>query len=114
MTDRQKEIWRKITASEPVDFFSTAATRGMLADYCAHRETMASLCEIINTFKPEWLKLGDGAKRYHELLKMRDLETRAATSLATKLRLTNQSRYVPHAAATASQNVLQGKKPWED
>jgi hypothetical protein len=40
-----------------------------------------------------------------DLLKMRDMETRAATMLATKLRLTNQARYTPMAAASANNNA---------
>ena len=40
--------------------------------------------------------------QYDKLLSMRDRETKAMGSLATKLRLTNQARYTPQAAATAS------------
>ena len=68
---------------------------------------------IIDTFQPEWLKTGDGVRRYGELLKIRDAECRAAATKATKLRLTNQARYTPQAAATASRNALKTTKPWE-
>ena len=71
------------------------------------------MSEVISTFKPEWLKSEEGAKRYHGLLRMRELETRAALSCATKLRLTNQSRYTPQAANTASKNMATAPKPWE-
>ena len=37
----------------------------------------------------------EGLQRYHALLKMRELETRGAAHLATKFRLTNQSRFRP-------------------
>jgi hypothetical protein len=113
LTDRQAEIWREVVASEAADFFSTAAARNMLMDYCRHRESLEGISAIIGTFQPEWLKNSEGAKRYHSLLRMRELETRAATSLATKLRLTNQSRYTPQAASTASRNAAKGLKPWE-
>jgi hypothetical protein len=114
LTERQKQIWRETAEGEPLDYFGTGALRNMLADYCAHRESLESICEIINSFKAEWLKNSEGSRRYYSLLKMRDLEMRAAASLATKLRLTNQSRYRPNVAATASSNVLRGRKPWED
>jgi len=113
LTDLQAEIWRETTSSEPADFFNTATLRGLLADYCRHRDAAQKVSEVINVFQSEWLKNSEGAKRYHELLKMRDLETRAAAGIATKLRLTNQSRYTPMAAATASRNVAKGQKPWE-
>ena len=100
-------------ASEPADFFNTAALRGMLSDYCRHRASADKVSEVINIFQSEWLKNADGAKRYHGLLKMRDMETRAAADKATKLRMTNQSRYTPQAASTASRHAAKGVKPWE-
>lgn len=113
LTPEQAEIWRETVSSEAADFFGSAALRSMLADYCRHRVSAKVVSEIIDTFKPEWLKAAEGAKRYYGLLKMRESETRAAASLATKLRLTNQSRYTPQAAATASRNSAKGYKPWE-
>lgn len=112
-TDEQAEIWRATAASEAIDFFSTSALRDMLADYCRHRASAKAVSEIIDTFKPDWLKSAEGAKRYEGLLRMRDRETKAAASLATKLRLTNQSRYTPQAAATAAKHAAKGFRPWE-
>lgn len=114
LTDAQAEIWRGIVASEAAAFFATAALRSLLAEYCRHRDTGEMLSGIINTFKPEWVKSGEGAKRYHSLLKMRDLESRAAIQAATKLRLTNQSRYTTRAADFASRNAAKGLRPWEE
>jgi hypothetical protein len=109
----QAEIWRTIVASEPAEFFNTATLKSMLADVCRHRETASKLSAVIDSFQAEWLKVGEGAKRYASLLKMRDLEIRAAASLATKLRLTNQSRYIPQSAARMSRDAVKGTKPWE-
>jgi hypothetical protein len=114
LTPEQAEIWRKTVASEAADYFVSAALKNMLADYCRHMASGLVLSGIIDGFKPEWLKAAEGAKRFHELLRMRESETRAAAMLATKLRLTNQSRYTPHAAATASRNAARGFKPWEE
>lgn len=113
LTDRQAGIWRETVSSEPADFFNTAALRALLMDYCRHRESAENVSKIINSFQPEWLKSQDGSKRYQALLRMRDMETRAAAQIATKLRLTNQSRYTPQAAATAARNVGRGPRPWE-
>jgi hypothetical protein len=44
---------------------------------------------------------------------MRDTEAKRATSIATKLRLTQQSRYTPQAAATADRKAGSGAKPWQ-
>jgi hypothetical protein len=112
LTERQAEIWRETTASEPTDFFSSAALRGLLADYCRHREAAENVSGIIDTFKPEWLKNGEGVKRYQALLRIREAETGAAMRMARSLRLTNQSRYLPRGAARAGLNAS-GPKPWE-
>jgi hypothetical protein len=113
MTPRQSEIWRETVADEPLEHFSTAATRAMLRDYCQLRESLEKLHRTINDFEEAWLKSKEGVKRYLQLCKNRDLETRGASSLATRLRLTNQSRYTPRAAQSASANTLKGNKPWD-
>lgn len=113
LTEDQARIWTEIVASEPANFFNTAALRALLADYCRHRAASEMISGVINTFKADWLKTAEGAKRYHDLLKMRDLESRGAITAATKLRLTNQSRYTPQAAGTASRNAPRAPRPWE-
>jgi hypothetical protein len=113
LTVDEAAIWKETTASEAANFFGTAALRGLLKDYCRHRAAADKITEIINLFQTDWLKSADGAKRYSTLLKMRDLEARGAADKATKLRLTNQARYTPQAASTASRNAAKGLKPWE-
>lgn len=113
LNERQAEIWRETAASEPVEFFNTAALRSLLADYCRHREAAENVSGIINAFRPEWLKSGDAVKRYQALLRIRETETVAAMRMARALRLTNQSRYTPQAAATAASNAARGPRPWE-
>jgi hypothetical protein len=45
---------------------------------------------------------------------MRDRETKALADKATKLRLTNQSRYTPGAAGTAAKKAATAEaKPWQ-
>jgi len=114
LTEKQAEIWRAVVESEPPNYFNSEALRGLLADYCRHRESANMISEVIEQFKAEWLRNAEGSKRYRALLQMRDSETRACANLATKLRLTNQSRYTPMAAATAARNSGGGSKPWDD
>jgi hypothetical protein len=113
LTKRQAEIWTAIVNDEPREHFATTATRQLLASYCAHRSTIETLNTAVNAFASQWLKDADGKHALRELLKMREVETRVATMLATTLRLTNQSRYTPMAAQTASRNAAKGPKPWE-
>jgi hypothetical protein len=51
------------------------------------------LSEMLVTLNPETMK---------SLLDMRDKESRRLATLGCKLRLTQQSRYTPQAAATAN------------
>ncbi len=108
----QKEIWKAVVSSEPVEFFASTVLQAMLADYCRHREAADMVSGIIAQFQPEWLKSEKAAKRYQVLLNMRDKETNACARLATKLRLTNQARYTPQAAATAAKHAAPAAEPW--
>jgi hypothetical protein len=114
LTPTQAGIWREIVSGEPTDFFSTAATRTLLRNLCRHTDAGNQVSDIINSFQAEWLKNAEGAKRYQLLLRMREMETRAAASMATKLRLTNQSRYQTTTAARAGNRAAKGAMPWDD
>jgi hypothetical protein len=111
LTERQQAIWRETVAAEPVGFFTNGAVLGMLADYCAHRDVAEKLTQMIDAFEDDWLKDREGLNRYHTLLKMRELETRGAAHLATKLRLTNQSRFRPEKPERMPGKG--GPRPWE-
>jgi phage terminase small subunit len=108
-----KEVWRRTVASETPEFFRTAALQALLADYCRHVDTADILTSQIDAFEVDWFKTEDGVKRYDMLTKMRERETRSAADRATKLRLTNQSRYTPRAAEFAAREQSTASKPWE-
>jgi hypothetical protein len=109
----EKEIWRETATSEPDGWFDTAAKKAMLKDYCRHRGEAERISVIIYSFQAEWLKTAEGCHRYRELTKVRDAECRAAGDKATKLRMTNQSRYTPQGAAGAARRHVKERLPWE-
>jgi hypothetical protein len=113
LTKYEQDIWRATTAAEPAGFFTDGAVLDMLADYCAHRATIHHTNQMLNRFEDEWLKNREGLNRYHTLLKIRDQETRAAAHLATKLRLTNQSRFRSDVK-TNKMPGQPGPMPWEE
>jgi hypothetical protein len=113
LTKFQADVWQRTVAAESLDQFRSAALQQLLKEYCRHCEAAHILAEEIEKTKPEWLRTDDGLKRYDKLLIMRDRETKAMGDKATKLRLTNQSRYTPQAAATAAKNTGGSAKPWE-
>jgi hypothetical protein len=67
--------------------------------------------EILN-FDRAWLADDDGLKRYDKLLAMAEREGRAASSLATRLRITRQA-VDQQTIARAMINEPKSRKPWE-
>lgn len=114
LNDAQAKVWRETVAAESVTFFDTAALQSMLKDYCRHTVTAAEMSALIDKYDLSIPMDDETAKLLDRLTKMRDRETKAAADKATKLRLTNQSRYTPKAAGTASKNNgASNLRPWE-
>lgn len=113
LTAAQRKVWADTVATEAVDVFRGEARLQMLRDYCRHVVEADRLAAVIDQFDMAWLDDDDGVRRYDKLAALRDREARAAADKATKLRLTNQARYTPQAAATASKNAGGARKPWE-
>ncbi|WP_262054926.1 hypothetical protein [Burkholderia thailandensis] len=68
--------------------------------------------EVLN-FDRAWLADDDGLKRYDRLLAMSERESRAASSLATRLRITRQAVEHPTTVGRTLANQKKAKKPWE-
>lgn len=113
LTNSEAAIWRATVASESSDYFRTDALRELLKDYCRHKASAAGLSQQISLYDLDTAMTPDLVKQAKNLLAMRREETAAAADKATKLRLTNQSRYTPQAAATAAKNASVQRKPWE-
>lgn len=107
LTESQAAMWREIVAGKPADWFA-ADNAPLLVEY-VRAVDMGNLL----AFQIEAAMVGadyDGPS-LKDLLNMRDKEAKRATSIATKLRLTQQSRYTPQAAATADKRAS-GARPW--
>jgi hypothetical protein len=109
LTEFQRDIWRRTVTNESADVFRTAALQQLLKEYCRHVETAHCLTQQIDR---AMVATNMSLNELDTLLRMRDRETKALADKATKLRLTNQSRYTPGAAATASKKASE-KKPWQ-
>jgi hypothetical protein len=116
LTALEAEVWERTVAHEAADVFGTAALQQMLKDYCRHVVAAERLGKVIEGHmagEPQEGAEPVSLKDLDCLLKMRDRETKAIADKATKLRLTNQSRYTPKAAATAAKNTGAPAKPWQ-
>ena len=104
LTDEQSAEWVSVVSRLPADWFPRE-THGMLAQYCRHvvsARRVAQLiaeCEASDEFDVE---------DYDRLLKMQEREGRALSSLATRMRLSQQTTY-----DKSKKKPGQTRKPWE-
>jgi len=109
LTKEQTEVWREIINEMPADWFGPE-TAPMLSQYCRHIDAARKVALLIGQAeKGEQFAVED----YARLLKMQETESRAIASLATKMRLSQQSKYGARGADTAHRNASVGVKPWE-
>lgn len=102
LTDAQAEVWDAVVSSLPADWFPASA-HGTLASYCRHTVEADRLSQMIE--RQESYDVNE----YDKLLKMRERETRAAMSAATKCRLTPSTQW----SEQKSREVKPEKRPWE-
>ena len=114
LTDVQGRLWRSIVETEAADWFNSEARRHLLRLYVEHAGFRADLQALIDRTPVETFADPDGAKIFENMLRARDRETKTLVSLATRMRLTNQSRYTPAAAGSAGRNNPTGPRPWDD
>ncbi len=87
LTDEQAAEWREIVNRLPADWFPRE-TLGMLAAYCRHVVSSRRVAALI-----QQAESGDtlDIDAYDKLLKMQEREGRALSSLATRMRISQQS-----------------------
>ena len=103
LTEEQAQVWRETVNARSADFFGPDQVP-LLEEYCR----VVVMCRLL-AVQIEAAIAGGDAGVLKALLDMRDKESRRMASLATKLRITNQSRYTPQSAATAAKKGGGGK-----
>lgn len=113
LTGEAAEIWREVVASKPHDWFTSDSCH-LLEAYC-HAVVAHRLISIgVANFTKEQMAEAKGVATYDSLTRMQERQARVMATIATKLRLTQQSRYTPQAAATAAKRAGSGgARPWE-
>jgi hypothetical protein len=111
MSDAEIVVWLQVVNDQPAASF-TATHSPMLEQYCRHIVQARVIADMICAFDAAWANDDDGLKRYDKLLAMQEREGRAASSLATRLRITRQA--IDQQTIARSQiNAPKGRKPWE-
>ena len=111
LIESERNLWNEIVAARLPEFFECASLP-LLAEFCRTRTEVDFIAKAFVDFKAEWLKNADGLERYNKLVGIRTKAQSRLMQLATKMRLTQQSRYVPHAKSQRP-NAKTGPKPWE-
>ncbi len=101
---REREIWDQMIRGEPEGWFDTIGNQRLLAQYCRSEDRLGQFDSVIDQFQIEWIKSEKGAKRYIILMGQAEKMNRLSLAIATKLRLTNQSRYSHKRAGTIARN----------
>lgn len=112
LTPEQCEVWKEIASSMPADWFDRA-TFALLKQYCRHEIESRRIAQLIDQevsraedFDPE---------RYDKLLSMQKRESDVLSTLATKMRLAQQSRYGARGADSHKKrsNTSAAPPPWQ-
>ena len=104
LTDEQSEEWWAVVNRLPADWFPRE-THGLLADYCRHVVKSRRVAQLVATTEAEDQLDID---KLDKLYKMAERESRAASSLATRLRITLQA-----TVSEKAKKPMVSKKPWE-
>ena len=108
LTPEQSTEWLAIVDRMPAEWFPRE-THSMLEQYCRHVVSARRVGELIESLVNGDMESGDWVGDYNRLLIMQEREGRAMSSLATRMRLSQQSKYSKHKGKGGPLN----KKPWE-
>lgn len=104
LTDEQTDEWWAVVNRMPADWFPRE-THGMLAQYCRHVISARRVAQLI---EQETAAEAFDVARYDQLLKMQEREGRAISSLATRMRISQQATF-----DKSKKKPAQTRKPWE-
>lgn len=105
LTDEQADEWWAVVNRMPADWFPRE-THAMLAQYCRHVVAARRVAQLVAD--REGRKGSLDIEEYDRLLKMQEREGRAISSLATRMRISQQATYDPKR-----KKPTETRKPWE-
>lgn len=103
--DEQKREWLAVVNRLPADWFPRE-THPLLAQYCRHVVAARRIAQLVDGIESS--KDGFNIEEYDRLLKMQEREGRALSSLATRMRMTQQSTY----DESKRKPTQEKSKPW--
>lgn len=117
LSPAQAELWRTITEAKSADWFTVEALP-LLEAYVRAIEQHRLVSNAVDAFgdilmspDADPLLVLANIKALNRLHAMQERQANLMQSLATKMRLTQQSRWQPSTAASKSE--AKGSRPWE-
>lgn len=104
LSDEEAEEWWAVVNRMPADWFPRE-THGMLAQYCRHVVRARRVAQLVH----EEEKLQFDLDRYDQLLKMQERESRIMSSLATRMRISQQAT----VRAEQARKPPAARPPWQ-
>jgi hypothetical protein len=105
LSDEESEEWWAVVNRMPADWFPRE-THAMLAQYCRHVVGARRIDQLIKAAEKG---AAVDLERYDRLLKMRERESRIMSSLANRMRLTQQAT----TRIEQAKKPTGGELPWE-
>lgn len=114
LTDEQSEEWWAVVNRLPADWFPRE-THALLGQYCRHVIAARRIASLVAACEALPVKPKEGEEesaldldQYDKLLKMQEREGRALSSLATRLRITQQA-----TRSAKTKKPTQVRRPWQ-
>lgn len=112
LSPEEAAVWSRVAATKPGDWWD-AGSMPLLAQYARATVQAELVAELVRTVGQNMVADPSELGRYKELRKLQAALSAEMTSLATKMRLTQQSRYNAKNSDTASRRGGGGgMKPW--
>lgn len=112
LTKDEAVEWRAVVDRLPADWFPRESHQ-LLVQYCRHVVKARVIAGLIADFEAEWTATDEGLHRFDKLTMMAEREGRAISSLATRMRLSQQSRYAHKTAHAKAADPNAARKPWQ-
>lgn len=110
LSEQEASVWSRIAATKPGGWWDAGNT-GLLAQYCRAEVQSVMVAELVRRVLDNLAHDPDELGRYKELRKIQGGLSGEMASLATKMRLSQQSSYTEKSATTAKAKAV-GRKPW--
>ena len=112
LTDEEAVEWRSVVDRLPPDWFPRESHQ-LLVQYCRHVIKARLIARLISGLRMEALETPGDLRTLDRLMQMADREARGLSSLATRMRISQQSRYLEKKAGVKASNPNASRKPWQ-